>query len=68
MPRSGGVLAQIAEAGQPEAVIPLNKLSDVLGNAGGGDTYVYNAAENRSLSTEEEFIKSAKRARLQVVR
>jgi phage-related protein len=68
MPRNGGVLAQIAEAGQPEAVIPLNKLDEILGGSGKGDTYIYNAAENRSLSTEEEFIKSAKRTRLQVVR
>jgi len=68
MPQNGGVLAQIAEAGQPEAVIPLNKLDEIMGNSGRGDTYVYNAAENRSLSTEEEFVKAAKRTRLQVVR
>ena len=30
MPKSGGTLAQIAEAGQPEAVIPLDKL-DMMG-------------------------------------
>jgi hypothetical protein len=35
MPRPGGVLANIAEAGQPEAVIPLNRLGDF----GGGNTY-----------------------------
>jgi hypothetical protein len=35
MPRPGGVLAQIAEAGQPEAVIPLNRMGDF----GGGATY-----------------------------
>ncbi len=35
MPRPGGVLANIAEAGQPEAVIPLNRLGDF----GGGATY-----------------------------
>jgi TP901 family phage tail tape measure protein len=67
MPRNGGVLAQIAEAGQPEAVIPLDKLDEITGGTG-GDTYIYNAAENRSLSTEEEFVKAAKRTRLQVVR
>lgn len=35
MPRPGGVLAQIAEAGQPEAVIPLDK----LGSMNGGNTF-----------------------------
>jgi hypothetical protein len=35
MPRPGGVIAQLAEAGQPEAVIPLNRLGDF----GGGSTY-----------------------------
>lgn len=34
MPRAGGVLAQIAEAGQPEAVIPLDRMEDF-----GGATY-----------------------------
>ena len=37
MPRPGGVLAQIAEAGQPEAVIPLNRMNEFTG--GGGNTY-----------------------------
>jgi hypothetical protein len=32
MPRPGGVLANIAEAGQPEAVIPLDKLGSMTGN------------------------------------
>jgi hypothetical protein len=31
MPKSGGTLAQIAEAGQPEAVIPLDKLDGMGG-------------------------------------
>jgi len=34
MPRPGGVLAQIAEAGSPEAVIPLDRMNDF-----GGSTY-----------------------------
>ena len=38
MPRPGGVLANIAEAGQPEAVIPLDR----LGNMGGNNTYNIN--------------------------
>jgi hypothetical protein len=37
MPRPGGVLANIAEAGQAEAVIPLNRLGDFTGKA--GNTY-----------------------------
>jgi hypothetical protein len=32
MPRPGGVLANIAEAGQPEAVIPLNKMNQFASN------------------------------------
>jgi len=32
MPQPGGVLANIAEAGQPEAVIPLNKMSQFTNN------------------------------------
>ena len=32
MPQPGGVLANIAEAGQPEAVIPLNKMSQYTNN------------------------------------
>jgi TP901 family phage tail tape measure protein len=37
MPRPGGVLANIAEAGQAEAVIPLDRLGDFGGK--GGNTY-----------------------------
>ena len=37
MPRPGGVLANIAEGGQAEAVIPLNRLGDFTGKA--GNTY-----------------------------
>ena len=36
MPRPGGTLATIGEAGQAEAVIPLNKFDDVVGKRGGG--------------------------------
>jgi len=32
MPQNGGTLAQIAEAGQPEAVIPLDKLNSIGGD------------------------------------
>jgi hypothetical protein len=37
MPRPGGVLANIAEGGQAEAVIPLNRMKDFGGK--GGNTY-----------------------------
>jgi hypothetical protein len=37
MPRSGGTIARIGEAGQPEAVIPLSRWKDMAG--GGGSTY-----------------------------
>jgi hypothetical protein len=37
LPRAGGTIARIGEAGQAEAVIPLNRLGDF-----GGNTYVIN--------------------------
>jgi TP901 family phage tail tape measure protein len=40
MPRPGGVLANIAEGGQAEAVIPLDRLGDLGGK--GGNTYNIN--------------------------
>ena len=38
MPRPGGTLGVIGEAGKPEAVIPLDRISDMFG----GNTYVIN--------------------------
>lgn len=38
MPRIGGTIARIGEAGQPEAVMPLSKLSDFVSSSG-GNTY-----------------------------
>jgi hypothetical protein len=38
MPTPGGTLARIGEAGQAEAVIPLDRMGDF----GGGDTYIVN--------------------------
>jgi hypothetical protein len=35
MPRPGGVLANIAEAGQAEAVIPLDRLGSLTGKSEG---------------------------------
>jgi TP901 family phage tail tape measure protein len=40
LPRPGGVLANIGEGGQAEAVIPLNRLGDFTGK--GGNTYNIN--------------------------
>jgi phage-related protein len=40
MPQNGGVLAQIAEAGEPEAVIPLDKLDKMLSGVGTANTGV----------------------------
>jgi hypothetical protein len=51
MPRPGGVLANIAEAGQAEAVIPLNRLGEFTGN--GGNTYNINV--NGGLATGAEI-------------
>jgi hypothetical protein len=42
MPRPGGVLANIAEGGQAEAVIPLDRLGDFTGK--GGNTYNINVS------------------------
>jgi hypothetical protein len=42
MPRPGGVLANIAEGGQAEAVIPLDRLGDFTGKA--GNTYNINVS------------------------
>jgi hypothetical protein len=42
MPRLGGVLANIGEGGQAEAVIPLDRLGDFTGK--GGNTYNINVS------------------------
>jgi hypothetical protein len=55
MPRPGGTLAQIAEAGKAEAVIPLDR----RGNLGGGNTYVINI--NRASLTGEEIVQAIRR-------
>lgn len=41
MPKRGGTLATVAEAGQPEAIIPLNRLAEFTGG-GGGNVYNIN--------------------------
>jgi hypothetical protein len=55
MPRPGGTLGLLAEAGKPEAVIPLDR----LGSIGGGNTYVINI--NKASITGEEVIRAIKR-------
>jgi hypothetical protein len=52
MPRPGGTLATIGEAGQAEAVIPLDRLDRMMGSRGGGATYVVNV--NGGLSTSSD--------------
>jgi len=40
MPKAGGTLATVAEAGQPEAIIPLNRLPDLLSGSGGNQYHI----------------------------
>jgi hypothetical protein len=53
MPRPGGTMATIGEAGQAEAVIPLDKLDTIMGGTGGGTTY--NVVVNGGLSTSADI-------------
>jgi hypothetical protein len=53
MPRPGGTLATIGEAGQAEAVIPLDRLGSMMGGNGGGATYVVNV--NGGLATSSDI-------------
>lgn len=48
MPRPGGILANIAEAGEPEAVIPLSKLDSMVG--GKGNTTVIVELDGRTIA------------------
>lgn len=52
MPRPGGILANIGEGSQPEAVIPLNKLDSMMTAKNSGATYVINV--NGGLATGAE--------------
>ncbi len=54
MPRPGGVLANIAEGGQAEAVIPLNKMKDF----GGGTTNNYTINVNGGVGSGSTIGKS----------
>lgn len=42
LPRPGGTLAQIGEAGKAEAVIPLDRLDSMIGSRAGGSGATYN--------------------------
>jgi hypothetical protein len=54
MPRPGGVLANIAEAGQAEAVIPLSK----MGRFGQGNQTTYNITVNGGISSGPDIGRS----------
>jgi hypothetical protein len=60
-PRSGGVPALLAEAGQPEVVTPLSEFQSMMNN-GNGKTIIYNAAPNTSLDAETELLRAMRRA------
>ena len=51
MPRPGGTIGRVGEAGQAEAIIPLTRLDSMLSNAGGGGgkKVVYNITVNAGL-------------------
>lgn len=65
MPQRGGVLANIAEAGQPEVVYPLDRFEEMMEmKQGNGDTIVFNNYASPAISNEAELEKAVKRARL----
>ncbi len=55
MPRPGGTLARIGEAGKPEAVIPLDRMSNMFG----GNTYIINI--NKAAITGQEIVTAIQR-------
>jgi hypothetical protein len=56
MPRPGGTLATIGEAGQAEAVIPLDRLGKMMGNGGGGAVYNINISTLKADASIGEII------------
>lgn len=54
MPRPGGTMATIGEAGQAEAVIPLDRLNSMMGGGGGGGA-TYNVTVNGGLATSADI-------------
>lgn len=64
MPKPGGQIVKVAEAGQAEAVIPLSKLDQMT--HGKGTTVNYYAAPNQSLSGQEALSQAMRRAKVLV--
>ena len=64
MPKPGGQIVKVAEAGQAEAVIPLSKLEQMTN--GKGTTVNYYAAPNQSLSGQEALSQAMRRAKVLV--
>lgn len=67
MPQQNGVLANIAEAGQPEVVYPLDRFERLLENRqpqNSGDTINYYNYASPAISNEAELERAIKRARL----
>lgn len=52
MPRPGGTLAQIGEAGKAEAVIPLDRLEGMIGAKTGGSGATYNITVTAGMGTD----------------
>ena len=52
LPRPGGLLAQIGEAGKAEAVIPLDRLDSMMGSRGGGSMATYNININAGMGAD----------------
>jgi len=54
MPSPGGSIVNVAEAGKPEAIIPLDRL-----NGMGGNTYIINI--NKASMTGQEVVQAIRR-------
>ena len=52
LPRPGGTLAQIGEAGKAEAVIPLDRLDSMIGSRAGGSGATYNINVNAGMGAD----------------
>jgi hypothetical protein len=61
MPRPGGQIVKVAEAGEAEAVIPLSKMD---GMGGKGTTVNYYAAPNASIDAQTDLFSAMRRAKL----
>jgi len=57
-----GRIVRVAEAGQAEAIIPLDKLKDMTGV--GGQTVNYYAAPNQSIDSQQALFDAMRRSRL----